>query len=378
MATASARLPAVEAARPAARRPARTRGSSPARGGAPRPTGTGRRPCRAAAWTGPAPTSIGFEPRAELHLVLHPERPQHRRVQPPRDLRARPADGLVAGPGLGGEQQPGDLVLVLVGHQLVAVAGDGLGERACSSGRPAARPPGRRRRGRGSAGRSARTGTRRGRRRGARSARRSSPGRPARGDAGGLLDLGRDDRPAAPPAERGDVAGDGDTVELDRPLDAAPGRRRSRPAARRRRAAGCWPSWRRRTARSPARRCRRSGCRSAAGDLVEPAGERVERRGTASSGGRPSPRSASTATEPTTTVRVGVGADAVGVAGRDEEVEGEQAVDARAVGVVRRRHVAAAQPQVADDRARPSATARSGRGRGRPSRRASPPCRAPG
>ena len=56
------------------------------------------------------------------------------------------------------------------------------------------------------------------------------------------------------------------------------------------------------------------------------------------------------ATEPTTIVRSRVGADAVGVARRDEQVERQQAVDAGAVGVVRRRHVAAAEAQVADDR----------------------------
>ena len=74
-----------------------------------------------------ASTRLGARP--ELHLLLHPGGPQHRRVQAPRHLGARSADGLVPGPGLGRQQQPGDLVLVLVRHQLVAVAGDGLGER---------------------------------------------------------------------------------------------------------------------------------------------------------------------------------------------------------------------------------------------------------
>ena len=84
------------------------------------------------------------------------------------------------------------------------------------------------------------------------------------------------------------------------------------------------------------------------------------------------------ATEPMTTVRWRLGADAVGVAGRHEEVEREQAVDARAVGVVRRRHGAAAEAQVADDRAGLLRQAGLVEAAHDLSRRASPPCRAPG
>ena len=198
-------------------------------------------------------------PRAELHLVLHAHRPEHRRVQAPRDLRARPADRLVLGPGLRGQQQPGHLVLVLVRHQLVAVAGDRGGERRARRVDPSLGVAGDADEVEEALRRSARTGSRRGRRRAGRSARRAS----------------RASTSTASPAACSTSVGNAAHRRPQRnaatlrstatPLSSiarsiAPGRRRSPPAARRRRAAGCWPSWRRRTARSPARRCRRSGC----------------------------------------------------------------------------------------------------------------------
>ena len=139
----------VEAARRAARRPARTRGSSPARAGAPRPSGTDRRACRAAACTGRACASTGLVRGPSFILFFMPIARSIGGCRCHVTFVPAPADRLVARRrASGSEQQAGDLVLVLVGHQLVQVAGDGLGERACSPGRRAARPTGPRRRGR--------------------------------------------------------------------------------------------------------------------------------------------------------------------------------------------------------------------------------------
>ena len=71
--------------------------------------------------------------RAEADLALHAEGAQHRRVE--HDLG--PAGTELAGqPGpLGVEPvEPGDLVLVLVGHQLVQAGGEGPGDDGVGAG----------------------------------------------------------------------------------------------------------------------------------------------------------------------------------------------------------------------------------------------------
>ena len=73
-------------------------------------------------------------PAAETDLVAPAQRAQRRRVQQPRDLRALAANRLRLRPRLGQQQQAGDFVLVLVRHQLVQVAGDGIGEVVVAKG----------------------------------------------------------------------------------------------------------------------------------------------------------------------------------------------------------------------------------------------------
>ncbi len=111
---------------------------------------------------------------AQLQLVLHPHRPQHRRVQAVRDLRALAADRLVALAGLVEEQQPGNLVLVLVRHQLVEVAGDRVGEGDGIGIDGVLGGPHAIDRGPEAIGVTTSTGIRRGRRRTVRSSRRAS------------------------------------------------------------------------------------------------------------------------------------------------------------------------------------------------------------
>src|SRR5262249_13338939 len=68
------------------------------------------------------------EPRAELELLLEPERPEQRRVEVVGELdAAREFVGQRLG-DVGIEREPRHLVLVLVGHELEEVARDRLGE----------------------------------------------------------------------------------------------------------------------------------------------------------------------------------------------------------------------------------------------------------
>jgi len=69
------------------------------------------------------------EPAAELELALHPERAQQRWVEQELVPGARPELGVAPDALDRVEVQAGDLVLVLVGHQLVEVARVGLGDR---------------------------------------------------------------------------------------------------------------------------------------------------------------------------------------------------------------------------------------------------------
>ena len=94
-----------------------------------------------------APSSNGRPTRSSRSSSLRsgPERFEHRRVEAPGDPgRTTSADSLGGVPSLVGEEQPGDLVLVLVGHQL-----DGARTGRRSRRTPDRRTPRPVRRGRG-------------------------------------------------------------------------------------------------------------------------------------------------------------------------------------------------------------------------------------
>ena len=169
------------------------------------------------------------------------------------------------------------------------------------------------------------------------------------GEAGGLLDLGRERGPAASPPERGDVALHRNAVELDRPLDP---RRAHRDRTVLHGDAEQHHVRRRGVPEETARQRGRvhEAIVTGPGDLTEAPGEggEVGVRRRRMRHHRPRRCRCDRADDDGAG---GVGTDPVGVARRDEEVEGEQAVDTRAVGMVRRRHADAAQAQVAHDRA---------------------------
>ena len=214
MATGLVEVVGRRARRGACRRRRCTRGPSPARCAAPwrgRTASNGvprtRLPARRA-------TEHRLRPAPEAHLVLHPHRPQHRRVEVPRrPWRRLPPIASAWARASGSEQQPGDLVLVLVGHQLVQVAGHRVGELG----------DGRRRSTRGDHRRRSAWRTRPTGRRARSSVSRSSSGRSSTGRqlrrrprrsvvAGSDIQL-------RPQREGRQVLVDGDAVELDGPLD---------------------------------------------------------------------------------------------------------------------------------------------------------------
>jgi hypothetical protein len=165
---------------------------------------------------------------------------------------------------------------------------------------------------------------------------------------GSRLDGGRVDRPGATPPEGGDVGVDGHTVERDRPLDRF-GCHGDRPDLHR--GAEHHDVGRRRRPEQPSARPAASRYRLSAGpaDLADPLLEQRRRR------------CGEVGVHHHLTGRHGAGrrhddgpvrssAVEVGVAGADQQVEGQQAVDAVDVGVVRRRDVTGRHPHVADHR----------------------------
>ena len=252
-------------------------------------------------------------------------------MEPPGDLRLRTPDRLVGGSRLGQQEQAGDLVLVLVGHQLVEVAGDGVGEPGRLVIDALLGPAGRGDHPAEALGIARRLvidevvgqpldqlveGFRRG------------VGDPA----GGLLDLVGNGVPPPTPAQGCDVALHGNPVELDRPLDHG-GLDRDRPGlhgnAKEEHVGGG------RIAEQSAGDC--CGVRVAvvvaAGDFGQSCGEQVElgvrRRRVGHH--RPGRRRRRRADDDRP---AGPGAGAVAVAGPDQKIECQQAVDAGGVGAV--------------------------------------------
>ena len=168
-----------------------------------------------------------------------------------------------------------------------------------------------------------------------------------RHDPGGLLDVVGVDVPPPAPTEGGDVALHGDAVELDRPLDqrGVDGDRTCLHGDTEEEQVG------RRGVAEQATGDRGSvgvAVGGAARHLGEPPGEHVElwirrrRLGNHRPGGGRRRRTDDDGP-------FGPGAGAVRVAGADEEVEGEEAIDPRRVGSVGHRRAGRRDAQIADD-----------------------------